>query len=154
MILSLSETISAPRELVWHYLTDPQTMSRWMAGVEEMRTADGHPLTSGSQILFITRGKTRQTQVTEFEPMHRLIMRSTQGPVTAVYAYTVGESRPDDRTPVKLEADCTARGWVQLMLPFLKMAIRRADGSQLSDLKRIIESDHRTSVTQDLSPTN
>lgn len=154
MILSLHETIAAPRKLVWHYLTDPQAMSRWMAGVEEMRTADGHPLTSGSQILFITRGKTRQTQVTEFEPMHRLIMRSIQGPVTATYAYTVGEGRSDDRTQVKLEADCTARGWVRLMLPFLKMAIRRADGNQLSDLKRIVEDDHRPSATHVHSPTN
>lgn len=149
MIMTLQETIAVPGETVWHHLTDPDSMIRWMAGVDEMRTADDLPLAAGSQIIFTARGKTRHTQVTIFEPERRLAMRSTQGPVTAVYLYTLAEGTSGNRTIVTLEANCTARGWFRMLMPLLKIAIRRADGNQLSDLKKTVENGHATSAATD-----
>lgn len=152
MILTLNETIAAPRNEVWHHLTDPGSMTRWMNGVDEMRTADGGPLAAGAQIEFIARGKTRHTQVTEFEPLHRLIMHSTQGPVTATYVYTLTDGAGENLTIAQLQADCTVRGWMRMLMPLLKFAIRRADGNQLSDLKRIVEDRVAASVAGENRP--
>lgn len=152
MLMTLQQSIAAPRDIVWHHLTDPDSMTRWMNGVDEMRTADGGPLATGAQIVFSARGKTRYTQVTEFEPQRRLIMRSSQGPVTATYVYALTDSERENMTIASLEADCTVRGWMRMLMPLLTFAIRRADGNQLSDLKRLVEDQHRVPAADDSNP--
>ncbi len=140
MIFTVQETINASPETVWHHLTDPASMTRWMAGVNGMRTADGGPVAGGSDLIFIARGKERHSLVAAFEPMRKFTLQSTQGPVTATYVYTLDKADSDRRTIVRLAADCTARGWARIMMPLLKPAIRRADANQLSDLKNTVEN--------------
>lgn len=139
MIFEAEETIQAPVETVWAHMTDPASMARWMAGIDSMRTADGAPIDAGSQLIFHTRGKERSSDVHRFEPHRAMTLVSIQGPVTAEYGYRIVNGS-DESTTVALQADCTARGWFRLVLPLLKPMIRRVDGNQLLDLKKLVES--------------
>jgi uncharacterized protein YndB with AHSA1/START domain len=139
VIFQVEETIAASPEDVWHHLTDPDCMTRWMAGAEDMRTVDGQPVRAGSDIVFSARGKERHTRVTEFEQHQCMTLRSTQGPVTAEYRYRIVETTERRKTTISLQANCTARGVTRIFMPLLKPMIRKADGNQLSDLKRLVE---------------
>ncbi len=139
MIFEAEETIQAPVETVWAHMTDPASMAKWMAGIDSMRTADGAPIDAGSQLIFSARGKERKSAVGRFEPRRAMTLISTQGPVTAEYGYRIVDGSHQSTT-VALQADCTARGWFRLFLPLLKPMIRRVDGNQLADLKKLVES--------------
>ncbi len=138
MIFKVEETINAPVETVWAHMTDPVKMAQWMGSVDAMRTADGAPLAAGSNLIFSARGKERGSMVDRFEPLRAMTLVSTQGPVTAEYEYRIVNCG-DESATVALQADCTARGIFRLFLPLLKPMIRRADGNQLAQLKRLVE---------------
>ena len=138
MIFEAQETIHSPIEIVWGHMTDPVKMAQWMGSVEAMRTADGAPLAAGSKLIFSARGKERSSTVDRFEPRRAMTLVSTQGPVTAEYEYRIVNDG-DESTTVALQANCTARGVFRLFLPLLKPMIRKADGNQLAQLKRLVE---------------
>ena len=125
-----STTVERPAPEVWARLTDWPAASAWMSGVDSVRV-------SGSELTFRARGRDRAGRVEVVEPGRTVVVRSTQGGVTAAYTYTC---LPDgDRTRVTLTADCRAGG---VWRPFglLRAAIRRADGGQLTALKRVVEA--------------
>jgi hypothetical protein len=65
-------------------------------------------------------------------------LTSTQGKVTADYTYSCEAS--GDATVVTPAADCTTRGvFLNLAAPLLRYVVRRTDGGQLSELRRVIE---------------
>ena len=91
------------------------------------------PLQVGTRFTFKSRGKDHETRVTALEPGARIELTSTQGGVTAVYAYGV---RPNgDGTVVTLEAVCSATGWWKLIHPLIAFAMKKSDSSQLANLK-------------------
>jgi hypothetical protein len=93
---------------------------------------------SGSELTFRARGRDRAGRVEVVEPGRTVVVRSTQGGVTAAYTYTCV---PDgDRTRVILTADCRAGGVWRPFGGLLRAAIRRADGGQLANLKRVVEA--------------
>lgn len=133
MIFSVEETIDAPRETVWRYMTDPATMPDWMAGIENMRLADGQSMGEGAELLFAARGADRRSTVATFAPPETLVLRSVQGPVTATYRYTL--TADGAVTRASLQANCAAKGWMRLVMPLLRSMIRRVDGGQLKALR-------------------
>lgn len=133
---SVSERIDRPVEEVWTRLTDWESASEWMPGVESM-SADG-PIEVGTNLTFRARGKERPSEITDVTPGRSVTLTSTQGKVTADYTYTcesVGES-----TEVTLVADCTTQGvLLNLAGPLLRYVMKRTDSGQLRNLRRVIE---------------
>lgn len=126
-----STTVERPAPEVWARLTDWPAASAWMSGVDSVRV-------SGSELTFRARGRDRAGRVEVVEPGRTVVVRSTQGGVTAAYTYTCV---PDgDRTRVTLTADCRAGGVWRPFGGLLRAAIRRADGGQLANLKRVVEA--------------
>lgn len=138
MIFMVEEWIEASAQEVWQHLAEPAAMNAWMSGIDDMRTADGGPMTEGSELHFIARGKERSTRVVEFRAAEALTLRSTQGPITATYRYHL---RPDGaRCRATLEAECTATGWGRIVVPLIAPLIRRTDGGQMQALKQVVEA--------------
>lgn len=122
-------TINAPVDDVWQRLVDWETAPRWMPGVDALR-AQG-PTAMGTTLVFTTRGKERTGRIAALEPGRTITLRSTQGGVTADYVYTCARQDRSERTQVRLQADCRMTGWVRLLGPVIRSAIRRADRGQL-----------------------
>ena len=109
-----------------------------MKGIESM-TASG-PTQAGTTLTFHTRGKDRLSEIAQCEVGRRVLLRSTQGGVTADYEYAL-ESVDDKTTSVTLSAKCTTKGigW-GIVSPLLRVAVRLADGGQIKALKTMLEA--------------
>lgn len=139
MIFSVEETIDAPIDEVWRYLTETSLMQTWMPGLEQLRSHDGKPLSANSRLFFKARGRQRQSDVVAFRTCECIALRSTQGPLTATYTYGIEPAGVDGGTTrVTLDADCVAKGLAKVFAPLLRTMIRRADGGQLSRLKAVV----------------
>ncbi|MCP3853455.1 MAG: hypothetical protein GY698_01810 [Actinomycetia bacterium] len=129
--------IDRPAAEVWAALTDWPNAHTWMGGVDSIEA--GGPTETGTTLRFHTRGKDRPAELSAVDPGKVIVVRSTQGGVSADYTYSL---RPltGSRTRVSLVADCSARGFPWAMLtPVLRMVIKRTDGGQLETLRRRIE---------------
>lgn len=135
--LSIRETIDRNPAEVWDALTNWADAPRWMPGIDTM-AADG-PTVAGTELTFRARGRDRRSVIAAVEEGRSVSLRSTQAGVTADYVYEV---RPADTggTEVSLVATCRTRGplWTAAA-PALRAAMRRADGSQLQQLKQMVE---------------
>ena len=97
------------------------------------------PLEIGTILKFSARGKERETSVTALETLKKLALTSTQGGVTATYEYAL--TPVGDGTEITLNAGCEATGFWALLHPVINFAMKRADSSQLANLKAAIERD-------------
>ncbi len=134
--LSVEEVIERPASEVWERLTDWESAHRWMPGIEGMAAAGETAV--GTTLVFHARGKERSSSIVHCDAGKSIVLRSTQGGVTADYRYEVHDI--DGRsTRVTLVADCQVTGLWRLVSPLLRMAIRAADGKQLRLLKAVVE---------------
>ena len=94
--LAVEEEIQMPASEVWKGLTDWENANRWMPGVEGM-AADGETA-EGTKLVFHARGKERSSTIVHCDAGTSIVLRSTQGGVTADYRYEVhdidGRSSP------------------------------------------------------------
>ena len=137
--ISVSETIDAAAQRVWAELTDWPAAGRWMNGIDSL-SIDGDTV-AGARLRFFSRGRERESIITQCEPGRSITLRSQQGGVTADYTYSI-EPMGESSCLVSLEADCRFSGMLpRLIAPLLQFAIRRTDGGQIAALKRVIEGE-------------
>jgi uncharacterized protein YndB with AHSA1/START domain len=125
-----STVIGAAPAMVWQTLTDFPDAPRWMPGTTDMRL-DGE-LRDGAVLHFTARGRPRRSVVTEVTADRSLTLTSTQGPVTAAYAYTLAPAGTGTR--IDLVVDLTVSGVTRLLAPVIRAAVAREDGGQLDRL--------------------
>ena len=136
---SATETINRSPADVWATLTDWPAATRWMNGIDSM-SADGDTA-AGTHIRFHTRGADRDSLIASCEPGRSIVLRSQQGGVTADYVYRL-EPVGEAATRVTLVAECNFSGLhYRLLAPLIRFAIRRTDGGQIADLKRLMEQE-------------
>ena len=135
--LSGEEEIQMPASEVWEGLTDWENACKWMPGVEGM-VADGETA-AGTTLTFRARGAERSSTVVHCDTGSSIVLRSTQGGVTADYRHEVHDI--DGRSSrVTLVADCHVTGlWWRIVSPLLRIAIRSSDGKQLRLFRAMIE---------------
>jgi len=126
-VFTAETTIDRPVEVVWARLIDWDVAARWMPGVDALR-AHG-PTAVGTELVFTARGRQRTGRIAALEPGRSITLRSSQGGVTADYAYAC--ARHGEGTRVTLVADCRTTGPVRMLAPVIRSAIRRADRGQL-----------------------
>lgn len=132
---TVATTIDVPVGVVWGRLVDWESVDRWMPGVDAMR-AEG-PTAAGTTVVFTARGKERRGRIAELTPGRSITLRSSQGRVSADYVY---ECVPEGLgTRVSLVADCSTTGYMRLLGPLIRYAIRRADDGQLDDFAATFE---------------
>lgn len=135
---AVEAVVERPAEEVWAALTDWDNAHRWMAGVDKVSVEPG---TADPMILnFRAQGKDRVAEVVTVEQGRSISIRSSQGKVSAVYDYET-EPLDDDRTAVRLVADCSTTGALfSALSPLLRFVIKRTDSGQIDALKAVIEN--------------
>ena len=139
LIFRAEELIRRDATTIWRHLTVPELMARWMSSVKELRSEDGQPLQRGSTYVFTAAtGAHSRAQVVECDPERLIALRSVQAGFTATYRYGIQPN--GDGCRVTLEANCSASGFARLLAPLIRPLIRRTDGDQVREIKRIVES--------------
>jgi uncharacterized protein YndB with AHSA1/START domain len=125
--------LDGPAEEVWAQLTDWDRAAGWL-GVDSIRATG--PTAVGTELVFLTRGKQRRSEIVALEPGRSVTLRSRQGGVTADYTYTVDPAGSGSRAT--LTADVRTSGLWVLLGPVIRSAIRKEDSGQLEALARVI----------------
>jgi len=87
---------------------------------------------------FLGRRLAYTYEVTEFTPLERLVMRTSEGPFPMETSYA-WESQPQGATRMRLRNRGTPGGFSRLVAPFMVAAMRRANRKDLARLKLLLE---------------
>jgi uncharacterized protein YndB with AHSA1/START domain len=143
MIDILTETIiERPRSEVASYATDPDNAPCWYVNIKRVEWKTKPPLQLGSEVAFVAQFLGRRLaytyRITAFEPEHRLVMQTAEGPFPMETTYE-WESVARSGTRMRLRNRGTASGFSALVAPFMSWSIRRANRKDLARLKEILE---------------
>ena len=131
--------IHAPPERTFAVLSDPARFHEWQAGMQPARTESG-PIGTGSR-LTARRGLagmavTFTSEVTHWEPPHRLSVRSVRTPLRVTGDYLVAPTPDGSRVEATLEVAVPRFGPVRLgeqATPFIERQLE-ADLATLADI--------------------
>ncbi len=133
--------IRRPPEVVAAYASDPSNAPEWYANISEVVWKTPPPVHVGSEVAFVARflGRVlRYTyEVVELTPAS-LVMRTAEGPFPMETTYRY-ETTPEGDTRMTLRNRGTPSGFSRLMIPFMRIAMRRANRKDLEALKARLE---------------
>ena len=134
--------IERPRDEVAAYAVDPDNATQWYRNIESVSWLSAPPLAVGSRLAFVARflGRTLSYtyEVVEHDPGERFVMRTAQGPFPMETIYTWEDTGPRT-TRMTLRNRGEPSGFSKVAAPMMAQAIRRANGKDLAELKRILE---------------
>lgn len=135
--------ISRPAGAVAAYAADPAKAPAWYENISSITWETSPPLQKGSRVAFTARFLGRQLtytyEIADFTPGERLVMRTAQGPFPMETTYT-WQAIGDDSTRMTLRNRGEPSGFSRLAVPFIALAMRRANRKDLSNLKTILET--------------
>jgi hypothetical protein len=135
--------IARPVGAVAAYAAGPSSAPEWYDNIDSVDWKTPPPMQVGSQMEFVDRflGRTlRYTyELAELVPGERLVMRTQQGPFPMETTYRWVPA-PNDATQMTLRNRGQPAGFLRLMVPIMKPAMRRANRKDLARLKTILES--------------
>lgn len=134
--------IDRPRPEVSAYAANPDNAPAWYVNIRSVEWKSEPPLRTGSRVAFIAQFLGRRLsytyEVVELSPGSKLVMRTAEGPFPMETTYT-WMSRSDGGTEMTLRNRGTPAGFTRLVAPFVAMAMRRANRSDLARLKGLLE---------------
>ena len=135
--------IRRSRAEVAAYASDPDNATRWYRNIETVEWKTPKPVAVGSKMAFVARFLGRRLaytyEVREIVPGERFVMSTAEGPFPMQTTYT-WEDAPADGTRMTLRNRGAPTGFSRLAAPFMAMAMRRANGKDLREIKRILET--------------
>jgi uncharacterized protein YndB with AHSA1/START domain len=140
----LSEiVIDRPCEQVAGYAADPSHAPDWYVKIATVDWLTKPSVRVGSRMAFAARFLGRRLaytyEIVEYVPGVRLVMRTAQGPFPMETTYTWRADGPD-RTHMTLRNRGEPAGLSRLVGPFVALAMRRANRSDLAALKARLET--------------
>ena len=137
--VSARAEITAPRERVAAYASDPANDPDWIGGIREARWLTVPPLRVGSRVERVARFLGRRIEyvleVVELEPGRRVAMRSVKAPFPMEVTYAF-----EDAGEGTSRASIRVRGepgrFYALMGPLLGPMVRRSISGDLRNLAR------------------
>ncbi len=148
MPVDVSSTIeiSLPREVVAAFAAQPDNAPRWYANIKSVEWKTPPPLCVGSRITFVANFLGRRMaytyEVAELLPNERMVMRTAEGPFPMETTYS-WEATAGGGTRMTLRNRGNPSGFSRLVAPFMTMAIRRANRSDLERLKEVLNQPAR-----------
>ena len=135
--------ITRPAEIVAAYAADPANAPAWYDNITSATWETGPPLRTGSRIAFtahfLGRHLSYTYEITDFTPVERLVMQTTQGPFPMETTYT-WQVIDDRSTRMTLRNRGEPAGFAKLAAPFMTIAIKRANRKDLANLRARLES--------------
>jgi hypothetical protein len=139
--------IRRPRDEVAAYACDPDNATAWYRNIDAVEWATPRPLAVGSKLAFVARFLGRRLsytyEVRELVPGERFVMSTAEGPFPMQTTY-LWEDAPDGATRMTLRNRGMPAGFSKLAAPIMAMAMRRANGEDLREIKRILEASRGT----------
>jgi hypothetical protein len=134
--------IERPSDEVAAYAGDPSNAPHWYANIESVRWQTAPPISVGSKVAFVAHFLGRRLaytyDVVELDPGRMLVMRTAQGPFPMETTYTWA-SDGENRTRMTLRNRGEPTGLFRFASPVVSVAIRRANRTDLANLKRILD---------------
>ena len=134
--------IARPRDAVAAFACDPSNAPAWYSNIESIRWLTEPPVAVGSRMDFVARflGRTLAYtyEVRELEVARRLVMSTAEGPFPMETTYEFADAAPG-RTRMTLRNRGEPAGFSRFAAPLMAQAMRRANGKDLRDLKRLLE---------------
>lgn len=140
--ISTSITISQPIAKVSEYAANPDNAPKWYVNIKSVEWKTPKPVRVGAMVAFKAKFLKKELaytyEIVEYDPLHKLVMRTAEGPFPMQTDYTF-ESINDHTTKMTLRNSGKPRGFSRLFSPFMKRAMRRANRKDLQKLKEILE---------------
>ncbi len=135
--------ICRPREEVAAYAADPTNATVWYENIERVEWKTPRPIAEGARIAFVARFLGRRLaytyEITEFRPLERLVMSTSDGPFAMETSYTWADT-PAGATKMTLRNRGEPTGFSRIVVPVMATAMRRANRNDLRRLKKVLES--------------
>ena len=145
------EKICRPPTEVFAFLTDIHKSMRWISGMVNVEPLTHGPMRTGTQWSEVRRlGERESKTIVEVidhqgpkereKPPYTHVWRSVNMGIETTQHYRV-EPEGEDHCNVEFTAIVRGTNWIsRLFVPFAVKAMRKHDGSQLSRLKEVVES--------------
>lgn len=135
-------TIARPRELVADYAANPDNAPSWYVNIKSVEWKSPPPLRIDSKIAFnahfLGKRMAYTYEMADYTPRERLVMRTAEGPFAMETTYT-WEDSAQGGTRMTLRNRGNPSGFSRWFAPFIAMAMRRANRSDLRRLKALLE---------------
>jgi uncharacterized membrane protein len=134
--------IDRPRDEVAAFAGDPSNAPKWYVNIESVEWKTPPPATVGSRVAFVAHFLGRRLAYTyelvELVQGSRLVMRTSEGPFPMETTYT-WDRLAEGITRMTLRNRGEPRGFSALAAPLMASAMRRANRTDLSRLKTLLE---------------
>jgi hypothetical protein len=135
--------IDRPLGVVAEYAGDPSNAPEWYANIESVAWQTPPPVAVGSRMDFVAHFLGRRLaytyEVIDLVPLHKLVMRTAQGPfpMETSYHWTAEGERS---TRMTLRNTGEPSGFAGIAAPLMSAAMRRANQKDLHRLKTLLEA--------------
>ena len=135
--------IACPRDKVWEYAANPDNAPEWYVNIKAAECKTPNPLVPGSRIAFIAHFLGRQLayvyEIAELVPLQKLVMRTADGPFPMETTYT-WDAIDVHTTRMTVRNRGNPAGFSRLMAPFMSFMMKKANKSDLKQIKAILEA--------------
>jgi uncharacterized membrane protein len=142
--------IDRPRAEVAAFAADPENAPLWYANIKSVSWESQPPLGIGSRVAFVAEFLGKRLaytyEVVEYILGERLVMRTAEGPFPMETTYTWGPAGSDG-TRMTLRNRGAPSGFSRLAAPMMAASMRRANRSDLTRLKALLEAAPGRSTT-------
>ncbi|WP_411029429.1 SRPBCC family protein [Spongiimicrobium sp. 3-5] len=140
--------ISCKHNEVALYSANPDNAMEWYANIKSTEWLTPKPMGMGTKIAykahFLGKELVYTYEVVEFVPLKRLVMQTANGPFPMETSYE-WKATGDNSTFMSLRNRGNPKGFSKLFVPFMSLAMRKANKKDLKRLKKILEnSDYGT----------
>lgn len=133
--------IDRPRGEVAAFAVDPDHATRWYRNIKHVEWVSAPPLAVGSRVAFVARFLGRRLaytyEVREFVPGEQFVMSTADGPFPMETTYTWTDAGGGTRMSLRNRG--LPAGFARVGAPAISAAMRRANGKDLAQLKRVLE---------------
>lgn len=140
--MQVEAVINRPLAEVAAYAGDPTNAPEWYVNIRSVEWRTEPPVRVGSTMDFVAHFLGRRIaytyEVTELEPLERLVMRTAQGPFPMQTTYTW--QPVEGGTRMTLHNTGEPAGFARVTAPVVEAAMRRATSKDLARLKALLES--------------
>ncbi len=134
--------IDRPVSEVFAYLTDPDSLPEWQAGVLEARTQSQGPMGVGTRIIdvrkFLGRRIESTVEVTGYEPDRRFDLQVVSGPIQFRVSHILEPVNGTTRLTITAEGE--PGGFFKVAEPLVARQAKRQFENDYSTLKDLLET--------------
>ncbi|GAA4811030.1 hypothetical protein GCM10023200_56030 [Actinomycetospora chlora] len=143
-VVEAAVDIDRPAEQVFAHCTDPRNVTAWASAVDDVTLLTDGPVAAGTRYRVRTRAGGGVVQYLGFDPPRAWTATSSGDRLDMRFE---GEVVPlEGRSHVRFRAELRPHGWLRLLAPLVRPALRRRWQRDLAVLRSIVEQGHNPST--------